>query len=69
MNDDSTRDDAIDFDDGDGDGLPMGVEERLNSLRTQRGSSYSARARQRIEYLQELKTLRARAGDDALDTF
>jgi hypothetical protein len=44
------------------------IEDRLNSLRSTRGS-YSPQARKRIEYLQELRRLRAMVGDDAIDTF
>ncbi len=33
------------------------------------GAAYSPQARQRIEYLQELRRLRSQIGDDALDDF
>lgn len=46
------------------------LEERLIALRTPRNAAgYSAAARQRIEYLQELRRLRSQVGDDRLDTF
>lgn len=46
------------------------LEERLIALRTPRHTAgYSAAARQRIEYLQELRRLRSQVGDDRLDTF
>jgi hypothetical protein len=46
------------------------LEERLNALRTPRhAAGYSAAARARIEYLQELRRLRSLVGDDRLDTF
>jgi len=44
--------------------------ERLNALRAGRsGAGYSPQARQRIEYLMELRRLRSQAGDDAIDAF
>jgi hypothetical protein len=60
-------DDAVEVDE---DALAS-LEERLSSLRSSRGSNrgYSPQARQRIEYLQELRRLRAQIGDDAIDTF
>jgi hypothetical protein len=45
------------------------IDERL-SLRSSRVvGGYSPQARQRIEYLQELRRLRSQIGDDAIDTF
>lgn len=46
------------------------TEERLQALRSPRNAAgYSPQARQRIEYLQELRRLRSLVGDDRLDTF
>jgi len=47
------------------------IEERLTALRSNRSSAggYSPQARQRIEYLQELRRLRAQIGDDGIETF
>ena len=47
------------------------IEERLTALRSNRPSAggYSPQARQRIEYLQELRRLRAEIGDDGIETF
>ncbi|KAA6186875.1 hypothetical protein F2Q65_02965 [Thiohalocapsa marina] len=45
---------------------PLG--DRLAALRSARGAGgYSAQARQRIEYLQELRRLRAQIGDDGFE--
>lgn len=44
--------------------------EELPGLRpTRGGAGYSPQARQRIEYLHELKRLRSQAGDDGIDQF
>ncbi|MCF7985437.1 MAG: hypothetical protein K9L70_13620 [Thiohalocapsa sp.] len=44
--------------------------EDTTSVRSPRvGAGYSPQARQRIEYLQELKRLRSQAGDDAIEQF
>jgi hypothetical protein len=46
------------------------IAERLSALRAGRsGAGYSPQARQRIEYLMELRRLRSLAGDDAIDAF
>jgi hypothetical protein len=46
------------------------ISERLSALRAGRGGAgYSPQARQRIEYLLELRRLRSQAGDDAIDAF
>jgi hypothetical protein len=64
------NDDAVETSDGVLDDEAPTIEERLTSLRAQRGGAgYSPQARQRIEYLLELRRLRAQAGDDAIDTF
>jgi hypothetical protein len=64
------NDDAAETGDEVADDEAPGIEERLTSLRAQRGGGgYSPQARQRIEYLLELRRLRAQAGDDAIDTF
>jgi hypothetical protein len=66
----SYDDNAVETADGALDDDTPVIEERLTSLRAQRGSAgYSPQARQRIEYLLELRRLRALAGDDAIDTF
>lgn len=64
-----TPDDDIEADEDEDETAPL--EERLNTLRSIRNSSggYSPQARQRIEYLQELRRLRAQVGDDAIETF
>lgn len=53
----------LDFDDG-GDDTPLELERPRSS-----SALYSAQARQRIEYLQELRRLRSLVGDDGLDDF
>jgi hypothetical protein len=47
------------------------IAERLSALRAGRSGAggYSPQARQRIEYLMELRRLRSQAGDDAIDAF
>jgi hypothetical protein len=64
-------DDTPDDDAPTGDDEITPLEERLTMLRASRGSSggYSPEARQRIEYLQELRRLRAQIGDDGIDMF
>jgi hypothetical protein len=66
---DATPDDAFDNSGSDEEVRPL--EERLATLRTSRGSAggYSPEARQRIEYLQELRRLRAQIDDDGFDEF
>lgn len=53
----------LDFDDS-GDDTPLELERARSA-----SAIYSAQARQRIEYLQELRRLRSLVGDDALDDF
>lgn len=44
--------------------------DELPGLRATRGGAgYSPQARQRIEYLHELKRLRSQVGDDGIDQF
>ncbi|MGB5735970.1 MAG: hypothetical protein WBM40_16155 [Thiohalocapsa sp.] len=64
-------DDTPDDDNATSDDEITPLEERLSMLRSSRGSvgGYSPEARQRIEYLQELRRLRAQIGDDGVDTF
>jgi hypothetical protein len=66
---DATPDDAHDGIGTDDEVRPL--EERLSALRTTRGSAggFSPQARQRIEYLQELRRLRAQIDDDGFDEF
>jgi hypothetical protein len=67
--DDATPDEAFDHPGSEDEVRPL--EERLAALRTTRGSAggYSPQARQRIEYLQELRRLRAQIDDDGFDEF
>jgi hypothetical protein len=65
----SYDDDAVETNDEVLDDETPVIEERLSSLRATRGSGYSPQARQRIEYLLELRRLRSQIGDDAIDTF
>lgn len=66
---DATSDDAFDSAGNDEEVRPL--EERLAALRTPRGSAggFSPQARQRIEYLQELRRLRAQIDDEGFDEF
>lgn len=57
-------------DETDGDDEGIRLAERLTALRGHRqGSTYSAQARARIEYLQELRRLRSQVGDEGIDAF
>jgi hypothetical protein len=64
-------DDTPDDDSQTGEDEITPLVERLSMLRSSRGSAggYSPEARQRIEYLQELRRLRSQIGDDGIDTF